>query len=105
MSTATTQYSDLVKQSQEAVLAAVDTWTKAVQEAFAELPKTPTQVDASGVVDQLFDFTEKVLEVQRDFAKKVITESAAAAESASATVVKAANEVKAATENKPAAQK
>jgi len=81
MTSTPTQYNDLVQQSQEAVLQAVDTWTKTVRDAYAQLPNTPGQVDPNQVVDQVFDFTEKVLEVQRDFAKQLITTSAATAES------------------------
>jgi acetyl-CoA carboxylase carboxyltransferase component len=79
--TTATQYNDLVQQSQEAVLQAVDTWTKTVRDAFAHLPNTPGQLDPNQVIDQVFDFTEKVLEVQRDFAKQLITTSASTAES------------------------
>ncbi len=86
MSTPSTQYTDLVQQSQEAVLQAVDTWTKTVREAFSQLPNSPVQVDPNQVVDQLFDFTEKVLEVQRDFAKQLLSTSAAAAQSVASHV-------------------
>ncbi|HET7477540.1 MAG TPA: hypothetical protein VFJ97_16140 [Dermatophilaceae bacterium] len=85
MSTPTQQYTDMVQQSQQAVLNAVDTWTKTVQEAFAQLPSSPGQFDASGMVDQVFDFTEKVLEVQRDLAKRLVSTSAATAEKLAST--------------------
>lgn len=88
MTTPSTQYTDLVAQSQEAVMAAVDTWTKTVREAMSGLPNASAPVDPNQVVDQVFDFTEKVLEVQRDFAKQLITTSAAAAESVAAQATK-----------------
>ena len=80
MTTPTQQYTDMVQQSQQAVLSAVDTWTKTVQDAVAQMPTSPGQFDAAGMVDQVFDFTEKVLEVQRELAKKLVSTSAAAAE-------------------------
>jgi hypothetical protein len=86
MSTPSTQYTELVQQSQEAVLQALDAWTKTVREAFSALPSTSGQIDASQVVDQVFDFTEKVIAVQHDFAKKLITTSATAAESLASPV-------------------
>jgi acetyl-CoA carboxylase carboxyltransferase component len=89
MSTPSTQYTDLVQQSQEAVLKAVDTWTKTVRQAFEGQPDTSNHVDPNQVVDQVFDFTEKVLEVQRDFAKQLITSSATAAESVAARIEQA----------------
>ena len=95
MSDPSTQFTDLVQQSQEAVMAAVDTWTKTVREALSGLPSAPGPLDANQVVDQVFDFTEKVLEVQRDFAKQLISSSAAAAESVASKVGPSATEPKA----------
>jgi phage shock protein A len=83
------QYTDLVQQSQEAVLSAVETWTKTMQEAFSSVPTTVGQFDPSESVDKIYDFTEKVLEMQRDFTKKLISQSASAAESAQKSVTDA----------------
>jgi enoyl-CoA hydratase/carnithine racemase len=87
---ATKQYTEFVQQSQQAVLSAVETWTKAVQDAFSSVPSTASEFDAAGSVDKIYDFTEKVLEMQRDFTKKLIASSTEAAEKAKATVTEAA---------------
>jgi len=90
--TESNQYSDLVQQSQAAVLAAVETWTKTVQDAFSSVPSTIGQFDAAESVDKIYDFTEKVLEMQRDFTKKLIASSTSAAESAKASMDNAASQ-------------
>jgi hypothetical protein len=79
MPTAQEQYAEIVKQGQDAVLAAVDTWTRRVQDAFAQLPTAPP-VKPEQIVDQVFDFAGKVLGAQRDFAKHLIATSTAAAD-------------------------
>ena len=80
MTTAQEQYTEIVKNGQQAVMTAVDTWTRTVQDAFGQLPTiaptTPTQV-----VDQVFDFAERMLEMQRDFTKNLLQNSAAIAQS------------------------
>jgi acetyl-CoA carboxylase carboxyltransferase component len=80
----TEQYTEMVQQSQDAVRAAVDNWTKTVQQAMGQLPATTTPFaapyDVNTVVDQVFDLAEKVLEAQRDFAKNLISTSTAAGE-------------------------
>jgi hypothetical protein len=81
MSNPQDQYRDLVQQSQQAIQSAVDTWTKTVQDTVTALPSNPTQVDPSQVVDQVFDFAERMLEMQRDFTKNLLQNSAAIAQS------------------------
>jgi hypothetical protein len=92
--TLTDQYTELVKQSQEAVRTAVDNWTKAFQQAVAQLPATAAPFaapyDANTVVDQYFDLAEKVLKAQRDFAKNLIATSTAAGETFAARAKEAA---------------
>src|SRR5919112_1204235 len=83
MSTPQDQYRDLVQQSQQAIQNAVDTWTKTVQDTVTSLPSNPTQVDPGQVVDQVFDFAERMLEMQRDFTKNLLQNSAAIAQSVS----------------------
>ncbi|MEO8827112.1 hypothetical protein [Lapillicoccus sp.] len=78
----TQKYTEQVQQSQQAVLSAIDAWNKTVQDAVAQMPKAPGQFDATGMVDQVFDLTEKVLDMQRDLAKKLITASGAATDMA-----------------------
>ncbi len=77
MATLQEQYLEVMQQSQQAVLNAVDSWTKTVQESAGTLPTGPAQVDPRQVVDQVFDFAEKLLEMQRDFARNLLQSSAA----------------------------
>ena len=73
------QYTEMVKQSQDAVQAAVEAWTKTVQDAFGNLPTT-APVKADEVIDQVFDFATKLLGAQRDFAKHLVATGTTAAE-------------------------
>jgi carboxypeptidase C (cathepsin A) len=90
----TEQYTEMVQQSQQAVRAAVDNWTKTVQQAMAQLPATTAPFaapyDVNAVVDQVFDLAVKVLEAQRDFAKNLIATSTAAGEAFAARATEAA---------------
>ena len=75
------QYTDTLRQSQEAWSGALETWTNGVQKAFGSSPASPfggagfgtpfTLSDPVATVDQMFDFAEKVLEVQREFVKNL----------------------------------
>jgi acetyl-CoA carboxylase carboxyltransferase component len=77
------QYAEAVRTSQQAVVGAVESWTKSVQSAFGQTPSSPAAVvDPNQVIDQIFDFAEKMLEVQRDFAKNMASTAAAAGETA-----------------------
>jgi hypothetical protein len=72
MSSAQDQYAESLKKSQQAVLDAFEAWTKSAQSAFS----TPTASVASPlrpeqVIDQVFDFAEQMLAVQRQFAKSL----------------------------------
>jgi hypothetical protein len=84
MATAQEQYTEYVKQSQDAVQSAVDTWTKTVQDAFGQLPSTlpttPTSIDPEQVIDQVFDFAASLLGAQREFAKNLVHTSTSLAE-------------------------
>lgn len=82
---ATKQYAEFAAQGRQAVADAVEAWTKTVQEAFANVPTSPGEFDLADSVDRMYDFTEKVLELQRDFTKKLISTSTEAAETAKAS--------------------
>jgi uncharacterized ferritin-like protein (DUF455 family) len=73
------QYRELVQQSQQAFQNAVETWTKTVQDTMssAGVPNTPAQVDPQQVVDQVFEFAERMLAMQRDFTRNLIQSSVA----------------------------
>lgn len=61
------QVFELVKKSQQAVLDAGRTFTERVG---AMTPGETSQIE--DLIDNAFDMTERVLESQRDFAKKVV---------------------------------
>lgn len=79
MSQSQDQYRELVQQSQEAFQNAVDTWTKTVQDTMssAGVASSPVQVDPQQVVDQVFEFAEQMLAMQRDFTRNLIESSVA----------------------------
>jgi hypothetical protein len=81
---ATKQYADLVQQGQEATLKAVETWTRTVQDAFAQAPTTTYQVNVQNAVDQAYDLAAKLLEVQRGFVKNLLANAVEAADTARA---------------------
>lgn len=93
MPTAQEQYTEIVKQSQDAVQTAVDSWSRTVQDAFGQLP-TAAPVDPNQVIDQVFDFAGTLLGAQRDFAKHLVSTSAAAADTIRQTTVKATEAAK-----------
>ena len=46
---------------------------RAAQNAFGKMPDVPTaDLQPDQVIDEVFDFAEKMLEGQRDFAKKML---------------------------------
>ena len=75
----TEQYTHFFQQGQDAVRNTVETWTNTVKTAAAQVPPIFSQFDAEAAVDQYFDLTEKVLETQRDFAKRLVATGAAVA--------------------------
>lgn len=62
------QYTESLKQGQEAVQGAVDSWARTVQDAFGKLPVT----DPAQAVDQFYSVTARLLEIQRDFTKSLV---------------------------------
>ncbi len=91
MATVQEQYTELIKQGQEASLAAIETWTQTVQQAFGQLP-TSGLVRPDQVIDRVFDFAGHVLDAQRDFAKQLVATSTAAAEKVRDGVAQAAGD-------------
>jgi hypothetical protein len=73
------QYTDAFKQTQDTLLTAFDAWTHAFQQGLSQLPGA-VPVDPAQVIDQVFDFTATVLNVQREFAKQLLASSTATAE-------------------------
>jgi hypothetical protein len=81
MTTIQEQYSELIKQGQDASRAAIETWTQTFQQAAGQLSGSGL-INPSQVIDQVFDFAGQVLNVQRDFAKQLVATSTAMAEKA-----------------------
>jgi hypothetical protein len=81
MSSIQEQYAETIRTSQQAVVGAVEAWSKSLQSAFSSPGlTTASAVDPNQVIDQVFDFAEKMLEVQREFAKNLASTAAAAGE-------------------------
>lgn len=77
------KYADAMRTGQEAVVEAFESWTRSAQSALQNVPGvSQSQVPPQQVIDQVFDFAGKLLEVQRDFAKSLAVSAASAAESA-----------------------
>jgi hypothetical protein len=85
----TAQYNEFFQQGQDAVRKTVDTWTRTVKTAASQLPAFATQFDAETAIDGFFDVNEKVLEAQRDFAKRLVGYATAACAAMRETVEKA----------------
>jgi hypothetical protein len=78
MATIQEQYAELIRQGQDAALAAYQTWNRTLQQAFGQRPAgwfSPEQA-----IDRYFDFAGQVLNAQRDLAKQIVATSSAAAE-------------------------
>jgi hypothetical protein len=74
----TEQYTQFFTQGQDAVRATVETWTNTLKDAAGRVPTLASTFDAEAAVDQYFDLNEKVLEAQRDFAKRLLATGAGA---------------------------
>jgi hypothetical protein len=103
MTTPTEQYTTLMQQGQEALRTAVDSWTRTVRDAAAQFPAGIQGYDPDKVIDQVFDFAEKLLEMQREFAKNVLKSSVRAAEAVSQAVPQVGEQAPAAEEEEEAA--
>jgi hypothetical protein len=100
MTTPTDQFVDIANRSQEAVTTAVRTWADTMQ-SFASKPTTGQSqlADLSSVVDQYFDFAEKVLANQRQFAQQWASATTKATESVTEQAQRASQSVVAHTAN------
>jgi hypothetical protein len=75
----TEQYTQFFQQGQDALRTSVETWTNTVKTAAGRIPELAAQFDAEAAIDRYFELNEKVLEAQRDFAKRVLATGAAVA--------------------------
>jgi LPS O-antigen subunit length determinant protein (WzzB/FepE family) len=82
MTAPTDQFVDIANRSQEAVTAAVRSWTDTVQSVAGKLTSGQSQLpDLQNVVDQYFDFVEQVLANQRQFVQQWASATVKATES------------------------
>ena len=72
MPTLQEQYFQAVQQSQEAVLDALSSWTRTVQDVAGGSTAFPVQIDPAKAVDQYFDFAAKVLDAQRNLTRGLV---------------------------------
>jgi methyl-accepting chemotaxis protein len=100
MTAPTDQFVDIANRSQEAVTSAVRTWTDTVQNFADRLTSGQSQLpDLSGVVEQYFDFAEKVLANQREFAQQWAAATVKASEAVAEQAQRATQSVAAHTGN------
>jgi hypothetical protein len=80
MTTPQEQYMESLRNGQEAVVQAMEAWTKSAQKAFgASSAGAAGSVNPEVVIDQVFDFAEQMLAMQRRFAKALATSASDAA--------------------------
>jgi hypothetical protein len=79
MATPQEQYLESLRSGQQAVMQAMEAWTVSAQKAFGG-PRTGATgaVDPDVVIDQVFDFAEQLLALQRRFAKSLAASAAEA---------------------------
>ena len=100
MTAPTDQFVDIANRSQEAVTTAVRTWSDTVQSFASRLTSGQSQLpDLPGVVDQYFDFVEKVLAGQREFAQQWVSATVKASEAVTEQTQRATQSVTAHTAN------
>jgi len=100
MTAPTDQFVDIANRGQEAVTTAVRTWTDTVQTFASKLTAGQSPVtDLQGVVDQYFDFVEKVLANQREFANQWASATAKASEAVTEQAQRATQSVAAHAKN------
>ena len=100
MTVPTGQFVDTARPSEEAVTAAVHTWADTVQSFASKLAAgQPQMPDLKDVVDQYFDFAEKVLAKQREFAQQWASAATKASQAVTEQAQRATQSVAARTAN------
>jgi hypothetical protein len=84
------QFTEAMRAGQQAMADAVQSWTKGLQGTFGAVPEGGAAIRPEQVIDQVFDFAERMLEVQREFAKSVVATAAGVATGAAAQAKDAA---------------
>jgi hypothetical protein len=103
MSALEDQVLETVRQSQDAVVKAVQTWAEAGKSLVPDLPAMPFAMPfadqipaAADVIETAFDFADKMLSVQREFAAAVLEAAKPVLGTAKEAAVKATTTSKAA---------
>ena len=95
MSSPQEQFAAAVRSTQAQAVDAVETWTKITQDAFGKIGDAPGKAPhPDDVIDQVFDFAEKMLEGQREFAHKMLGVSEKVGEAAREEIESATGKVR-----------
>ncbi len=73
------QYLEAVREGQQAIVDAVEAWSKGVERlavSYPPVPEAPEAPTAQEVVENAFDFAEKLLAAQREFARNLLEAAA-----------------------------
>ena len=73
------QYIEMIKQAQDAMLAALETWTRSFRQALDEVPGT-APVNREHLIDQGYDFVGKLVNAQLDAQRQIAKAVQASAE-------------------------
>jgi hypothetical protein len=65
-------YTEFFQKGQDVVRKSVDAWTHNAALVTDQLPAFAKQIDAGAAIDRYFDLGEKMLEAQRDLAKRLM---------------------------------
>ena len=87
------QYLTALRQSQHAVVDAIAAWSRAVQDITPKAPPIPSiesLPEPQEVIDNTFDFAQKLLDAQRDFTHSAISAASPVFEKATPENVKKA---------------
>ena len=83
MTTPQEQYLESLRNGQQAVVQAMEAWTRSAQKAFGGADSgTSGAVQPDVIIDQVFDFAEQMLAMQRRFAKALVSSAAEATKKA-----------------------
>ena len=100
MTAPTDQFVDIANRSQETAATAVRTWADTMQSVASTLTAGPSHLPAlQGVVEQYFDFAEKMVAHQREFAQQWASATVEAAQAVTEQAQRAIQSVAAHTAN------
>jgi hypothetical protein len=72
MTVESAHFTELFQEGQDVVRKSVDAWTRNTALLTDQLPTFNEQLDAGAAIDRYFGLGAKMLEAQRDFAKRLI---------------------------------